>query len=175
MKNVHTGIWVRFLAFSIWLLIFMIHSFSKWSSLPNCLTSLLSLYFCGFYNWNAPFHVEMCLVSLWKEDKTNWQVWQSLVLSLTGRDGSWQQKELNAQILNLSDSRCMFKRENKGPSGMKLRILCMLSVVRKYTALLFTSVCPDFLSSPNSLPLQHCASTCWKKCYPKGDTCGCHL
>lgn len=55
----------------------------------------------------------MWLVSLWKEDKTNWQVWQALVLSLAGRDGSWQQKELNAQTLKLSDSRCLFKERTK--------------------------------------------------------------
>lgn len=112
------------------------------------------------YNWNVPFHVEMWLVSLWKEEKTNWQVWQSLVLSLAETVGSWQQKELNAQILKLSDSRCMFKRENKGPSGMKLRALGTLSVEREYTALLFTSVCLDFLCCPHSLPLQYYASTC---------------
>lgn len=110
-----------------------------WSTLllPNdCLLPTAWLPYChgisvGFYNWNAPFHAEMWLVSLWKEEKTNWQVWQSLVLSLAETVGSWQQKELSAQILNLSESRCMFKRENKGPSGMKLRAQLHWSWVRR--------------------------------------------
>lgn len=147
-----------------------------WSTLllPNdCLLPTAWLPYChgisvGFYNWNAPFHAEMWLVSLWKEEKTNWQVWQSLVLSLAETVGSWQQKELSAQILNLSESRCMFKRENKGPSGMKLRALGASSVGREYTLLLFTSVCLDFLCRPHSLLLQHHASTCWENVIFKG-------
>lgn len=54
-----------------------------------------------------------------------------LELSLAGRGGFWQRRELSAQISKLSDSRCMFKQENKEPSGTKLRVLGVLSVGRE--------------------------------------------
>lgn len=66
----------------------------------------------------------------WKRDKTNWLHWQSLILTLAERGVFWQDRDLNAQILKLSTSRCMFKQKNKEPFGTKWRAWGVLSVGR---------------------------------------------
>lgn len=85
-------------------------------------------------------------------------------------------KTPNAQILKLSCSRCTSKRENKGPSGVKLRLLGRVSVGRDsdfFMAHLCVSCAFCAAPSPHTSPTSHICLL--RKYDPKWDTYGCNL
>lgn len=122
--------WIRFLAYSPSFLhcISIMHPLALLFSVQpsHCHYIFVSFFLLGMF----PFMWKCSWYLFGKEIRLIGYFGNRLVLSLAGRSGFWQERELNVQILKLSASRCMFKQENKEPSGTKLRALGVLSVRR---------------------------------------------